>query len=396
MKFGKKLVAMALSGALLLGVAGCGSKPADESNAGSAEGGEIKIGANFELSGAVATYGTSSLNAIKLAFEEINAKGGVLGKKLVIVERDNKSDTTESTNVSTALASDSSIIALVGPVASSMALAASQPAIDNKIPLLTATATNPDVTVDPKNGKVKEYIFRSCFLDSFQGKVTAEFSAKDLKAKTAAILVDNESDYSKGLVKFYQEAFEKAGGKVVAVEGFLPKDNDYRAVITKIKGKNPDVIFVPAYYESVGKIVKQARELGVNVPFVGTDGWDSPKLVELAGAAALNNTYFSNHYTPEDPAENVQAFVKAYKAKYGNVPDALAALSYDSGYLLAEAIKNAGEATPEKITQALANIKDFKGVTGNATFDAQHNPVKSAVIIEMKDGKQTVKTRIQP
>lgn len=396
MKNGKKLIALAMSGLLMFGLTGCGSKEA-EKTAGSGGAEEIKIGGNFELSGAVATYGTSAVNSIKLAFDEINAKGGVLGgKKLVLVERDNKSDTAESTNVSTSLVSNASIVALLGPVASSMTLAASQPAIDNKIPLLTPTATNPDVTVDPKTGKVKDYIFRSCFLDSFQGKVTANFSLNDLKAKNAAILIDNESDYSKGLAKFYTETFQKGGGKIVATEGFLPKDNDYRALITKIKGKNPDVVFVPAYYESVGKIVKQARELGLNVPIVGTDGWDSPKLVEVAGAANLNNTFFSNHYTPEDPDEKVQAFVKAYKAKYNQTPDALGALSYDAAYIMAEAIKNAGDTDPEKITQALAAIKNFKGVTGEVTLDANHDPIKSAVMIEMKDGKQTVKAKVQP
>jgi len=396
MKNSRKLVALVIAGLLAFALTGCGAKPAgDSQGAGESKGEEIKVGANFELTGAISSFGTSAVNGIELAFEEINAKGGVLNKKLKLEKRDNKSETTEATSVSTSLASDSSIVALLGPISSSNTNAAAQPAMDNKIPLLTPTATNPNVTVD-ESGKVKEYIFRSCFLDSFQGKITAEFAAKDLKAKKAAILVDNESDYSKGLAKFFQEAFEKAGGTIVATEGFLPKDNDFRAVLTKVKGKSPEVIFVPAYYESVGKIVKQSRELGLNVPMIGTDGWDSPKLVEIAGAAALNNTYFSNHYTPEDPDEKVQAFVKAYQAKYNQTPDALAALGYDAAYMMAEAIKNSGDATPEKIKDALAGTKGFKGVTGEVSLDAQHNPVKSAVIIEMKDGKQTVKTKVRP
>lgn len=391
----KKLLSIALTSLLAVGLAGCGSK-SESSNADKKEGGEIKIGANFELTGEISTYGTSAVNAIKLAFDDINAKGGVLGKQLVLVEKDNKSESTESTSVATALASEGEVVAILGPISSGNTMAASQPVIDAKIPLLTPTATNPDVTVDPKNNKVKEYIFRSCYLDSFQGKVTAEFAANDLKAKKAVILIDNGNDYSKGLAKYFTENFENAGGKVVDSEGFISKDNDFRAIITKIKDTKPDVIFVPAYYEAVGKIVKQARELGIDVPFVGTDGWDSPKLVEIAGKNALNNTYFSNHYTPEDTDPKVQAFVKAYKAEYNQTPDALAALAYDSAMLMADAITRAGAADPEKIKEALATTKGFEGVTGKVDLDANHNPIKSVVMIEMKDGKQTVNKKVQP
>lgn len=388
MKNGRKVLALTLIGLFLFALTGCGTKSKDAK--------VIKIGANFELTGPISTYGTSGVNAIELAFEEINKNGGVLGKQLQLVKKDNKSDTTESTSVSTSLVSDSSIVALLGPISSSNTLAASQPAIDNKIPLLTSTATNPDVTVDPKTGKVKEYIFRSCFLDSFQGKAGAVFAVQDLKAKKAAILVDNENDYSKGLAKFFTQAFEKEGGKVVATEAFLPKDNDYRAVLTKIRVLNADVIYIPAYYEAVGKLVKQARELGIKSAVLGSDGWDSPKLVEIAGADALNNTYFTDHYTPEDKDAKVQAFVKAYKAKYNQVPDALAALSYDAAYMLADAIKKAGDTSPEKIKNALAATKGFKGVTGEVSLDANHDPIKSTVIIEMKDGKQTVNKKVLP
>jgi branched-chain amino acid transport system substrate-binding protein len=391
----KKLLSIALTSLLAIGLAGCGSK-SESSNADKKEGGEIKIGANFELTGEISTYGTSAVNAIKLAFADINANGGVLGKQLVLVEKDNKSESTESTSVATALASEGEIVAILGPISSGNTMAASQPVIDNKIPLLTPTATNPDVTVDPKSGKVKEYIFRSCYLDSFQGKVTAEFAFNDLKAKKAVILIDNGNDYSKGLAKYFTENFEKAGGKVIKSEGFISKDNDFRAIITKIKDTKPDVIFVPAYYEAVGKIVKQARELGIDVPFIGTDGWDSPKLVEIAGKNALNNTYFSNHYTPEDTDPKVQTFVNAYKAKYNQTPDALAALAYDSAMLMADAITRAGVADPEKIKEALAATKGFAGVTGNVDLDANHNPIKSVVMIEMKDGKQTVNKKVQP
>lgn len=397
MKNGRKLMALALAGLMTFSLTGCGSKSTGaDGNADSNGAAEIKVGGNFELSGDVSTYGNSVMNSIKLAFDEINAKGGVLGKKLVLVERDNKSDTTESTSISTSLAGDSSIVALIGPVSSGPTMAASQPAIDNKIPLLTPTATNPNVTVDPNTGKVKEYIFRSCFLDSFQGQGTAKFASEELKAKKAAILVDNKSEYSKGLAKSFEETFTKAGGTIVGTEAFLSEENDFRAILTKVRNQQPDVIFVPAYYNAAGKIVKQARELGINVPLIGSDGWDSPQLVEIAGAAALNNTYFINHYTPEDKDPKVQAFVQAYKQKHNQTPDALAALGYDAAYILADAIKTSGDASPEKIKEALANVKDFQGITGVVTLDEKHNPIKSAVIIEMKDGKQTVNKKVQP
>lgn len=397
MKNGRKLMTLALAGLMTFSLAGCGSKTTGASgDADSKDSAEIKVGGNFELSGDVSTYGNSVMNSIKLAFDEINAKGGVLGKKLVLVERDNKSDTTESTSISTSLVGDPSIVALIGPATSGTTMAASQPATDNKIPLLTPTATNPNVTVDPNTGKVKEYIFRSCFLDSFQGQATAKFAVEDLKAKKAAILVDNKSEYSKGLAKAFEETFTKAGGTVIGTEAFLSEENDFRAILTRVRSQQPDVIFVPAYYNAAGKIVKQARELGVNVPLIGSDGWDSPQLVEIAGAKTLNNTYFINHYTTEDPDERIQAFVKAYKAKHNQTPDALAALAYDGAYILADAIKTSGDASPEKIKEALANIKDFPGITGVVTLDENHNPIKSAVIIEMKDGKQTINKKVQP
>ncbi|MEG6584409.1 ABC transporter substrate-binding protein [Dendrosporobacter sp. 1207_IL3150] len=378
-----------LAGVTMLGtlVTGCSSTSSTNAK-------EIKIGANYELTGGIANFGNQTLNGIKLAFKEVNANGGVLGKQLVLVTADNKSEPSEAANAITKLITQDKVKAILGPVSSSNVLATTQIAQDNKVPVITATATNPKVTFD--NGQVKSQIFRSCFIDPFQGTVMANFAVKSAKAKTAAIYIDNSSDYSKGLAQFFEEGFVKNGGTIVAKEAFLQKDQDFKATLTKIKATNPDVIFIPAYYEEVGKIVKQARELGINQPLLGTDGWDDPKLVEIAGAAALNNGFFSNHYSPQDTDPNVVKFVEAYKKEYGQEPSALAALGYDSALMLIDAIKRAGSDEPAKIREALEQTKNLQVSTGLITLDANHNPVKSAVVIEMKDGKQSFKEKVNP
>lgn len=371
-----------------LAVTGCGSSSTG-SNAK-----EIKIGGNFELTGGVANFGKQTLNGIMLAFKEANDNGGVLGKKLVLVQADNKSEPSEAANAVTKLITQDKVAAVLGPVTSSDVLATLQIAEDHKVPVITATGTNPKITVD--NGKVRPYAFRGCFIDPFQGQVMANFAAKSLAAKTAVIYVDNSSDYSKGLSDSFEAVFTKNGGQILAKEAFLQKDQDFKATLTKIKGLNPDVIFIPAYYEEVGKIVKQARELGITCSLLGTDGWDDSKLVEIAGAAPLNNGFFSNHYSPEDKDPRVVKFVEAYKKEYNESPSALAALGYDSALMLIDAIKRANSDDPAKITEALAKIKDLQVVTGVVSLDENHNPVKSAVVIEMKDGKQVFKEKVNP
>lgn len=383
------LTSLAVAATMMAGlVAGCGGAPA------ATESKTIKVGGNFELTGGVATFGQSAANGIKLAFKEINAGGGVLGKQLEFIAADNKSEPSESTNATTKLITQDKVVAVLGAIASTNTLAAVQVATDNKVPLLTPTSTNPKVTFD--NGKVRDYVFRSCFIDPFQGTVMASFASKSLKAKTAAIYTDNSSDYSKGLTEVFEKSFTEMGGKVVAKEAFLQKDQDFKATLTKLKAANVEVIFIPAYYEEVGRIVKQARELGITVPLLGTDGWDSPKLVEIASAAPLNNTYFSNHYSPEDKDPKVVKFVEAYKKEYNQTPDALAALGYDAALMLADAIKRAGAADPAKIKDALAATKSLQLVSGVITLDDKHNPIKSAAIIEMKDGKQIFKEKVNP
>ncbi|MPL67976.1 Leucine-, isoleucine-, valine-, threonine-, and alanine-binding protein [bioreactor metagenome] len=376
-------------GTMLLGslIAGCGGTKADSK--------DIKIGGNFELTGNTANFGNQTLNGFKLAFKEANAAGGVLGKQINFIVADNKSEPSEATNAITKLITQDKVVAVIAPVTSSNVLATLQIAQDHKIPLLTATGTNPKITVDD-NGKVRPYAFRSCFIDPFQGTIMANFATKSMKAKTAAIYIDNSSDYSKGLAKFFEEAFIANGGQVVAKEAFLQKDQDFKSTLTKIKSVNPDVIFIPAYYEEVGKIVKQSRELGITIPLLGTDGWDDPKIVEVAGAASLNNGFFSNHYSPQDTDPNIQKFVAAYKQEYGQNPSALAALGYDGGKMIVDAITRASSTDPAKIRDALEQTKNLQVSTGILTLDSNHNPVKSAVVIEMKDGKQSFKEKINP
>ncbi|SDF27839.1 ABC transporter substrate-binding protein [Sporolituus thermophilus] len=376
---------------LALVAAGCGSsqQTAQPANV-------IKIGANFEMTGSNATFGQSAANGAKLAIKEVNAKGGVLGKQLTLVVADNKSEAAEAANAMQKLVTQDKVVAVLAPIASSSVIAAAQVNQDNKVLAISPTASNPKVTVDPATGKVREFLFRAAFIDPFQGAVMANFATKSLKAKTAALYIDNSSDYAKGLGQYFKETFVKNGGTIVAEEAYLQKDTDFKATLTKIKAKNPDVVFVPGYYQEVGMIIKQARELGINVPFLGGDGWDSAKLPEIAGAAALNNTFFSNHYSPDDTSSAVKTFVENYKKEYGQVPDAFAALSYDATMMVIKAIERAGSADPVKIKDELAKTKDFPAVSGSITLNATHDPVKSAVIIELKDGKQTFREKVNP
>ncbi|MBS4212495.1 MULTISPECIES: ABC transporter substrate-binding protein [Neobacillus] len=391
----RKLAGVFASFMLAAGVmAGCGSSTSTSSGGGDEKGGEIKIGANLELSGGVASYGQSIKEGIDLALEEIN-KEGIDGKKLKLVVVDNKSEAPEAINGATKLISQDKVSAIIGAATSGNTKAQIEIAQSNNVPIITPTGTAADVTV--KDGKLNDYVFRTCFIDPFQGTVAANFAAKELKVKTAAVFIDSSSDYSKGLAASFKEKFEKEGGKVVTQEAYVAKDTDFHAQLTNIKGKNPEFVFVPGYYEEVGLIVKQARELGLDAPMMGADGWDSPKLVELAGKDALNNTFITNHYSSGDSDQKVQEFVKAFKAKYKDKsPDAFNALGYDSAYFLADAIKRAGGGDSKKIQKALAETNGLDLVTGQMKLDKDHNPIKSAVILEYKDGEQTFKTKVNP
>nr|WP_092074557.1 ABC transporter substrate-binding protein [Dendrosporobacter quercicolus]NSL49050.1 ABC transporter substrate-binding protein [Dendrosporobacter quercicolus DSM 1736]SDN01533.1 amino acid/amide ABC transporter substrate-binding protein, HAAT family [Dendrosporobacter quercicolus] len=356
----------------------------------------IKLGANLEMTGNNATFGQSAANGTKLAIKEVNAKGGLLGKQLTLVIADNKSEAAEAANAMQKLITQDKVVAVIAPIASSSVIAGSQVNIDNKVLAISPTASNPKVTVDPDSGKVREYLFRAAFIDPFQGAVMANFANTSLHAKTAALYIENSSDYAKGLGQFFKETFLKNGGTIVAEEAYLAKDTDFKATLTKIKANQPDVVFVPGYYQEVGMVIKQAREMGLTVPILGGDGWDSAKLPEIAGAAALNNTFFANHYSPDDNSPAIATFVESYKKEYGQTPDAFAALAYDAAMMVMEAMKRANSADPVKIKDELAKTKNYAAVSGVITLNETHDAVKSAVIIEMKDGKQTFKEKINP
>ena len=376
-------------GALLIGlsllVAGCGGGGSSDT---------IKIGANLEMTGGSASFGASATNAAKLAINEYNAKGGFKGKKLELVIADNKSEAAESASAMQKLVQDK-VVAVIAPIASSSVIAGAQINQDSKVLAISPTASNPKVTVDEK-GKVRPYMFRASFIDPFQGSVMAAFATKSLKAKTAAIYIDNSSDYAKGLAKYFEEEFVKAGGQIVIKEAYLQKDTDFKATLTKIKAMNPEVIFVPGYYQEVGLIIKQSRDLGMKMPVLGGDGWDSVQLTNIAGAENLENTFFCNHYSAEDKNPKVVSFVEAYQKAYGQVPDSFAALAYDATWMIIKAMERADSTDSVKIRDEMEKTKDHDGVSGKTTLNATHDAVKGAVIIAYQGGKQVFKERVAP
>lgn len=356
-------------------------------------GPSIKIGGNLELSGGIASFGKNALNGARLAIKEVNNAGGILGRQIELIVEDNASEPSEAANAMAALISRDKVVAVIGAVASSNTLAAARLAEDYRIPIISPTSTNPRVTVE--NGKVKRYVFRGAFIDPYQGKLMARFAAGRLGARTAAVIIDRTSDYSKSVALMFNTTFIANGGRIVAQEAYLQKDQDFREQLLRIQNANPDIIFIPGYYDEAGNIIRQARELGILSPLLGADGWDSPKLIETAGIEALNNTYFSNHYSPQNSSPANQRFRASYKNEYYVEPDAISALGYDTTMILLEAIKKANSAEPDKIRDALETL-EFEGVTGRISFDGWHNPVKPGVVIAIINGKQTFFQKIDP
>ena len=354
---------------------------------------EIKIGLITPLSGDVKTFGESVRNSFMFAVDEANAKGGVAGMKIVPVIVDDKNDPTEAANAANLLVNQYRVKAIVGSVTSKATIPISDIVQAGKIPTITPTATNPKVTV--ADGKRKDYMFRACFIDPFQGAVMAKFSRDTLKKKKAAVLFDASNDYSKGIAEVFRDAFRKMGGEVVAYESYGKDDVDFSALLTKVKASGADVLFLPDYYNKVGLIAKQAQEKGLKIQLVGPDGWDSPDLVKIAGTA-IDGGYFSNHYSPDDKRPEVAAWVKKYKEKYGQVPDALGTLAYDATNLLLEAIRKAGSDDPKKIREALASIRDFKAVSGKSTLDRNGDSIKSAAILKIEGGQQKFVMMVNP
>jgi branched-chain amino acid transport system substrate-binding protein len=366
-----RLFVAAGAAALLVGSLACGK---------GGGGAEIVVGEYGSLTGTTATFGQSTHNGITQAFDEINAAGGLLGKKVKVLVEDDRSQPEEATTAVTKLINQSHVVAMLGEVSSSRSLAAAPICQSNKVPMVSPSSTNPRVT------QVGDYIFRVCFIDPFQAPVMAKFAANTLKIKRVAILTDVRNDYSIGLQTFFRQSFKSLGGEIVAEQSYSEGDSDFRAQLTQIKAANPEAIYLPGYYTEAATIARQARELGITVPLMGGDGWDSPKLFEIGGAA-LDGCYISNHYSVDDPSPAIQKFVSEYKARYKDSPDALAALGYDAARILADAIKRAGSTDGEKVRDALKTVKDFAGVTGKITINSDRNAVKPAVVLKIEKGK---------
>jgi branched-chain amino acid transport system substrate-binding protein len=316
-----------------------------------------------------------------MAFVELNAAGGVLGKKLELISEDNQSKPGESATVAKKLIGREKVVALLGEVASTRSLEAAPNAQESRIPMIAPAATNPAVT------ETGDYIFRVCFIDPFQGTVMAKFAQDDLKVKNVAILTSVSNAYSVGLANFFRETFTKGGGTVAIEQKYTEGDKDFRAQLTAIKAAGVEAVFVPGYYTEAALIARQARDLGIGVPIIGGDGWESEKLLEIGGDA-LNGCYYSTHFSPENKEPNVAEFVQKFKARWNNeTPDAFAALGYDAAYVLVDAIKRAGSTEGPKLRDALAQTKNFVGATGITTIDENRNATKGATIIAIKDGR---------
>jgi branched-chain amino acid transport system substrate-binding protein len=349
----------------------------------------IKIGHYGSLTGTQATFGQSTSNGIKLALAEINAAGGVLGRQLELVEYDTQGDPKEAGIVVTRLCTKDKVSVVLGEVASSLSIAAAPICQQNKIPMVSPSSTNPKVT------QQGDMIFRTCFIDPFQGYVCAKFAADNKKWKSAALLVDQSQAYAVGLADEFEKNFKKLGGTITVKQQYNTGDTDFSATLTAIRGTSPDVIFVPGYYTDVANVAIQAKKLGIAAPLLGGDGWDSAKLTEIGGKS-IEGSFYSNHASPDDPSEAFKNFVAKYKDEYGPVPDALAALGYDAARVTVEAIKKAGVTDGPAIAKAISETKDFHGATGNITIDANHNAIKSAVILELKDGRPQFVTTVKP
>lgn len=381
----RTLFALLLITTLLIGLA-CERR--DAGNTGNASG-PILVGYYGDLSGRTSSFGQSTKNGVEMAADEINKAGGINGRTIQIVTEDDQGEPNKAATVVTKLINQDKVQALLGEVASSNSLAAAPKAQEAKVPMISPSSTNPAVT------QVGDYIFRVCFIDPFQGEVMAKFSANNLKAKRAAILYDFNSDYSRGLYQFFKRSFTTLGGQIVSEQSYTQGDRDFSGQLTAIRAANPDVIYVPGYYGEVGVISNQTKQLGIKAPLLGGDGWDAPQLWQLGGAS-LNGNYISNHYSVDDPSPAIQKFVADYKARFNILPDALAALGYDSMKVLADAIKRAGTTESAKLRDAIAQTKNFPGVTGQITIDQDRNAVKPAVVLKLQDSKFVYETTISP
>ncbi len=368
---------------MILGAGACAKK----------ETKEIRLGVNAELTGSKPAVGASCKNAAELLVAQVNQDGGLkLGEKkwrVALFVEDNEDKAESAAAAAQKLITQNNVLAIIGPNASGNAIPAARICEDAKVIMVSPWSTNPKTT------EGKKYVFRACFIDDFQGQVMAKFARDNLKAQTAAVLYDVASEYNKGIAEFFKKFFEEAGGQVVAFESYTKGDMDFSAQLTKIKGASPDVLFLPNYYNEVPLQAQQARRLGIKSAIIGSDSWGSEEILRLGGKD-LEGCFFSTHYAPDIATEKAQKFIKDYEAKYGKKPDDVAALTYDAGNILMAAITKAGAPDRQKVRDALATIAEFEGVTGNMQFKGTGDPIKSAVILQIKDGKFTYHASVQP
>lgn len=392
----KKKFAFLFASLFLLGA--CSAGPSGGSSIGSADGGNaqegdtIKIGLNLELSGGVAGYGTQERDGVELAVKQINEEGGILGKEVELVIKDNKSEPNEAATVAANLTENDGVVAIIGPATSGATKAATPNVTRAQVPMVTPSGTDDSITVN--GDAVQEYVFRACFQDSFQGVILAKYAAETLNAKNVAILGDNSSDYAIGLTNAFKGEYT---GNISVEENFTKDQTDFQAVLTKIKSTDFDVLYVPGYYEEAGLIIKQAREMGIDQPIIGADGFGDEKMIQLAGAANVSDVYYTGHFSALAPAnDTVEPFIEAFRAEYSKEPSTFNALAYDAMYMIKAAIEAEDSADSIAITKGLSELTDFVGVTGNITMDENHNPKKSLVVIGLTDGKESSADAVNP
>ncbi len=395
-RLGRLLTPVVFTLAALLCVVGCAKREA-----------EIKVGEYGSLTGSTATFGISTKQGIELFVDNLNAQGGVGGKKIHVLVEDDQSHPEEAATAVNKLIAQDGVVAVLGEVASSRSLAAAPICQNAGVPMITPSSTNPRVT------EIGDHIFRVCYIDPFQGMVIAKFARNTLHYSRGAVFRDNKNDYSVGLANYFSEAFKGMGGKIVADESYSEGDQDFKAQLTNIKGKKPEFIFVPGYYTEVGLIARQERELGLTVPMLGGDGWVSDRLLEIA-QDALNGSYFVNHYWEKDSSTTVQTFVQNYRKRYNATPDGLAALAYDAAGVLTNAMRELQQKDPDafealagpptveqkaarqKLTMLIAATKDFPGVTGRISLDERRNAVKPAVFLGIENRSYKFVATVEP
>lgn len=381
---------LALLLALGAGLAGAGCRRQDARVVEAPPPERVRVGAFMSLSGDTAQYGISALNGIRMAVEEANAAGGIKGLRVDLFIRDTRSDAVETGLVVEKLAREEHVHALLGEVVSSRSLAAARVAQRERVPMLTPSATSPEITA------VGDYVFRSCYTDTFQGAALARFAIGSLGAMRAALLVDRDQRYSVELARYVREDFERRGGQIVAVQEYPDGESDFSVQLAEVGAAQPDVVFIPGYYMEVGLLARQARTLGLSAPLVGGDGWDSPRLTQIGGEA-LAGGFFSTHFSAEDPDPQVQRFVADYRRLFGSAPDSFSATAYDAARIMLAAIERAPTLEREAVRDSLAATKDFPGVTGAVTFNPERNAVKPIVVVRIgPNGRQTVEAHVTP